>query len=421
VALNQTRLLPETLPLSRPFIGACLVAVTFLLSAIVSSEPAPADALMLGLIIALPMLGLLSFGRFTVFQGTLWVIITASSLVAAAQLEAPGDAIKHQLVTLFLVAGAMTIAGYIRAWPEERFHLIMACFVLSMTAASFFAIVGKLGLIPGTAELFTLHGRGRGTFKDPNVLGAAIVPAIAYLFWMVMRKKEVPLAICGTIGAILTLGLFLSFSRGAWIATAICVVVLCAILSASSRRKSDIKRWNLALICGGVLVAGGLIATLQNEAVRDMLQERASFSQSYDQGPHGRFAGQAKAVDLIIENPLGIGAKVFAPTYHHEQPHQVYLSMFLNAGWLGGFCFLISMVTTLVVGLRASLRRDRYQGVALVSTAAFFAMAVEGAIIDSDHWRHLFMLMGLIWGLTDANPPKVDRSKRRTDWSRESD
>jgi hypothetical protein len=30
--------------------------------------------------------------------------------------------------------------------------------------------------------------------------------------------------------------------------------------------------------------------------------------------------------------------------------------------------------------------------------AAFIGMALEGLVIDSDHWRHFFLLMGMIWG-----------------------
>lgn len=413
--------LPERLPLSRPLIGAYLVAATFLLSAIVSSEPAPADALMAGLIIALPMLGLVSFGSFTILQSCLWLVIIATSLLTAAQLDSPEEAIKHQVITLFLAASAVVIAGYIRSYAEERFHLIMACFVISMAVASVFAIIGKLGLIPGTQELFTSYGRGRGTFKDPNVLGAALVPAIAYLFWMVMRRHRVPVILVSGFAGAFALALLFSFSRGAWLAAVVCLLVLGAGIALNSRRRTDIQRLQAVAITGAVLMGIGFVLALQNEAVRNLLHERASLSQAYDHGPDGRFAGQSKALDLVIQNPFGIGAKVFARDHHHEAPHQVYLSMFLSAGWIGGFCFLVSVLTTLAVGIRISMRRNRHQGAALIATSAFFALSVEGAIIDSDHWRHLFMLMGLIWGLADARPAKVDHNKRRTDWNRAGD
>jgi hypothetical protein len=34
--------------------------------------------------------------------------------------------------------------------------------------------------------------------------------------------------------------------------------------------------------------------------------------------------------------------------------------------------------------------------------ATFTMVVAESAIIDSDHWRHFFLLIGLIWGLSTA-------------------
>ena len=44
------------------------------------------------------------------------------------------------------------------------------------------ALIGYFSLVPGTYDLFTEFGRARGTFKDPNVLGAFLVPALLYAF-----------------------------------------------------------------------------------------------------------------------------------------------------------------------------------------------------------------------------------------------
>jgi hypothetical protein len=31
--------------------------------------------------------------------------------------------------------------------------------------------------------------------------------------------------------------------------------------------------------------------------------------------------------------------------------------------------------------------------------ASFVPLAIEGIIIDTDHWRHFYLLLGLIWGM----------------------
>ena len=69
---------------------------------------------------------------------------------------------------------------------------------------------------------------------------------------------------------------------------------------------------------------------------RQLMQERASLTQGYDEGPEGRFGGQQKAVRLILDNPFGIGTHTFREKHHHEEVHNVYLTMFHYAGWIGG-------------------------------------------------------------------------------------
>jgi hypothetical protein len=150
--------------------------------------------------------------------------------------------------------------------------------------------------------------------------------------------------------------MLLSFSRGAWFNMGMAVVIYGAlhILTVRSHR-ARLKFMTLAL-AGIAGIAGMVVLALQLDAVSNLASERASLSQRYDQGPEGRFGGQEKAASLALANPLGIGAQQFVPQHHHEEPHNVYVTMFLNAGWLG-------------------------------------------AIIDLDHWRHFYLLLALAWGL----------------------
>jgi hypothetical protein len=101
---------------------------------------------------------------------------------------------------------------------------------------------------------------------------------------------------------------------------------------------------------------------LQVPAVKSLMNERASMDQSYDNGPDGRFGGHAKARRLILDNPFGIGTHTFRTLHHHEEAHSVYLSMFLNAGWFGGYVYVISTLIALFVGFRGAMRRGALQG-----------------------------------------------------------
>ena len=105
---------------------------------------------------------------------------------------------------------------------------------------------------------------------------------------------------------------------------------------------------------------------------------------------------------LILQNPLGIGAGQFALLHHHEEPHNVYLSMPLNAGWMGAGLYNAAVSLTLLIGMSACFRRSPVQPLIQIAVAAFAANAFEGVIIDTDHWRHFYVLMALVWGMATA-------------------
>ena len=183
----------------------------------------------------------------------------------------------------------------------------------------------------------------------------------------------------------------------------------------TSRRFADRRRLLVITAGGGIALAVAVVGALQLDSVRSLMTERASLDQSYDNGPEGRFGGQAKARRLILDNPLGIGTHTFREVHHAEEPHNVYLSTFLNAGWIGGLAYIVMTLVTLALGLRGALRNGVLQGPFAVATAAFAGIAFEGLVIDSDHWRHYFLLLALIWGLSDAPAPTLARDVRDGD------
>ena len=124
-------------------------------------------------------------------------------------------------------------------------------------------------------------------------------------------------------------------------------------------------------------------------------------------------ADKKKAAELVATHPLGIGALEFGRVYHHEDVHEVYLNMFLNTGWIGGTLYLFLVLATLVLGLQLVFRERGGDGVGAVLVAAFFGMALEGAVIDTDHWRHFYLIMAMIWGMALARPALPPSEMRR--------
>ena len=53
-------------------------------------------------------------------------------------------------------------------------------------------------------------------------------------------------------------------------------------------------------------------------------------------------------------------------------------------------------------GLALRVRRHARRPIYLAVYSAFIGVTAESAIIDTDHWRHYFLLLGLLWGLMIA-------------------
>ncbi|MEL6289475.1 MAG: O-antigen ligase family protein, partial [Pseudomonadota bacterium] len=249
---------------------------------------------------------------------------------------------------------------------------------------------------------FTLYGRARGAFKDPNVLGAFLSATVVMAAHLCFISRGLVRACYALAVALILIGLLLSFSRSAWL-TAFAAAALYAYLVVLVEPTNRRRLWFLSLIVMGALTAIVLlVGALQISGVGSLLSERATFSQSHDAGPEGRFGGQLKALQLIFEYPLGIGALEFRPRYHHEEPHNVFLSMFLNAGWPGGLIFTALLLGTAVYAFRSVTRPSPWQDLFIVFYAGYIATLIGGLVVDSDHWRHLFIFMGLVWGFSLA-------------------
>jgi hypothetical protein len=66
-------------------------------------------------------------------------------------------------------------------------------------------------------------------------------------------------------------------------------------------------------------------------------------------------------------------------------------------------------LVTLVAGLRYVFVRTPWQPIYHAVYAAYIGIVVEGMIIDSDHWRHYFLILGVLWGLMATTRSFVGR------------
>src|SRR5207253_10708472 len=98
---------------------------------------------------------------------------------------------------------------------EARLDMLRRGLIVGAMIAALAALAGYFNLVPGGHDLLTLYDRARGTFKDPNVLGAfLILPALFVLQSVVSDRLGKSLRSTIAFG-IMSLAILLAFSRAA--------------------------------------------------------------------------------------------------------------------------------------------------------------------------------------------------------------
>lgn len=395
-------------------LALALVWATFAMSGIVFVEPAPVDAMLFGLLLVLPVLGLIRVTPPLMLYLTIWLVAGAAALIGTINAADRSVALTHASVTLFLTLTSFIVSAFVMRRPFRHVTLIFQGYVFAASIAALAALSGYFRLFPGAYELFTRFDRASGTFKDPNVFGAFLVPAVVFLLHRMLTRGGLRLLWAALWAGIIGLAVLFSFSRGAWINLGVSVSLFAFVsflAAPTNLQRVKILGAGVTAIVGALMLLG---VALQIPGVSDQLASRATMDQTYDQGPEGRFGGQQKAMRVILDHPFGIGPQNFAPQFHMEEPHNVYLFSFLNAGWLGGLIFVIMIAATIVYGLRHAFKRTSTQPLFIIALACFGAHVGEGMIIDLDHWRHFHLLMALVWGMMLGDRVIVPSSLQRS-------
>ena len=284
----------------------------------------------------------------------------------------------------------------------RRLATMKSAYVMSAVLAS---LLGSLGyfqlyfpIYPGL-EVFSLNNRALAGFKDPNVLGVFLIPPLMWLIEGFIIDKVRPRHVLA--GAIMLVGLLLSFSRAAWggfLFTTAMTLSTIFFLQRGKRTRTRI----IALVLMGALVMIVIAAALLSvDVVYKMFMHRTTL-QEYDlAGDRGRFDLQVKSINEILVNPMGMGPWGFAKVYGMVS-HNSFLGTLLNHGWIGGFAYTAQVLLTLVLGFRAALVRTPWQTFLIATYYTYFALVLEAFVVDTDHWRHYYLLQGIVWGLVVA-------------------
>jgi hypothetical protein len=371
--------------------------VTVLTSSIAFIEPSPHDGLMMVLLVAC-VGARVGFDHKLIPLLLLIVLWLVGGLLSLIQVGDQVKDIQYAGTSIYLGIAGVMFACLFCDGNLARLAILRRGYILAALIATAAGYIGFFHLVPG-ADIFLEKDRVSATFKDPNVYGPFLIFPIVWLLVSLLVRgiKLLDVAVL----MILLGGLLLSFSRGAWghfaISTLIGIVIVLTV-TPDPRMRARIVVLGLF---GTIVVALLLIAVSSISSVHDMIVERAKAIQPYDVGPGGRFWQQQLALNAILDNPNGLGPFEFFRIFGLQQ-HNVYMQGFLVYGWLGGAAYMALVAITLVFGLLTVSTPTPWQYYLITAYAVFVGEAFEGLIVDTDHWRHFFLVLGLVWGLGAA-------------------
>jgi hypothetical protein len=378
-------------------VGSAIIWFAVFLGGFVFIEPAPYELYLVlvigGWLLFNPVLPR-AIGPLVI----LLILFMVGGVIAAMQAEHWQTQPIYYAVTGFLALSSCFFAA-ILGTNERLFSVVVSGWIAAALATVALGMLGYFGL---TGELFTKFGRAAGGFQDPNVFG----PFLAFPFVMLVRRAMTrPLGSAvwdGALALFLLVGIFLSFSRAAWgltfLTAAICVTLLFLTEQRSAKRARILGMAALGVV--GVVVV--IAAVLSLGDTDSLFAERAQVVQDYDGGHLGRFQRHAIGFNMMVGKPLGIGALEFGKIFGEDE-HDIWLKSLTTYGWLGFASYLTLTIWTLVAAFPLLFRTSSLQPIVQVAYIVFLGHIIVGTVIDIDHWRHVFLLLGMLWGAIAAD------------------
>ena len=373
-----------------------LVIGGFALSSAVRVEPAPVD---LFLIVALAFTAGTVFKQARVPPAAALALVLFVPLSVASSVNAVDGAraLRFEAISIYLILTAIWLTGVFRD-PVVTRRAVKA-YVIAATVSAAVAVAALYVHFPGSSTFVYSGGqRAQGLFKDPNVFGPFLVPAFAVVLEEIIRPRllgwssRTLACALGVLGA----GAVFAFSRGGWLNLFLAAATIFLVYLA---RSGGIRRAWRGAVALAVPVAVGLailVATHQTA----FLRERAH-GQAYDQT---RFAAQAEAFSHASRHVLGYGPGQVDVTLP-ASTHSVYARLTYEQGW-AGLAILVLLLGGTATKAMSAMRRDvDLHGIG--STAllgSFLGMLGNSFVVDTFHWRHLWMVMALIWALPESRP-----------------
>ena len=213
--------------------------------------------------------------------------------------------------------------------------------------------------IPAYSTINSNHEyiRVSSTLRGPNPLGAYLVLLISALAVSLRGFNIVAVVRRGLYLVLASMALLFSFSRSAWLGVVVAMIVFGFLLATSRRLRLILA---VVLLGFGLVSAGAYYIAQENRGVQNAIFHTDDDSKVAISSNESRLQAQERALQLVSENPFGLGPGSAGPAsvYNQQQTAVIsenyFLQIAIETGWPGLllFVFLLVLVTTQLFAMR---------------------------------------------------------------------
>jgi len=352
-------------------------------------RPAPADVIFLVVLYLSVLINPTISSKFLVFFTLIlvWTIcVFFSSIHVIHDSAVQFQLLAHTFVVMLGVTGCLVGMS----WREADFSFFMKIYLI---AACVTACIGIYGFAAND-DYFLWDGRAKALFDEPIAFGAFLLPGVLASMYLLSRGEGVlwplgALAVC-------TIGVLLSFSRAAIFSLFLFAPIYFVVLNRRNFARAS------AYLLIGLLIASAIMAVafIGSDTFQAKVLDRLTIAKDYDSGQGGRFDRYYASIPLILENPTGLGM-LEINKYFTEPVHDIFISSFVNYGWLAGVVWIL--LTLLSFRIAFENQRATASPTAMWVSFSLLAQLPCAILQQVEHWRHLWMFLGLLWGFNVRN------------------
>lgn len=361
------------------------------LSGFVFIEPSPAELLFL--IFFTVSIFKIEFDK-QIFLLTLLLLIPCFISVYIGQTFFYLLDLRFFLIDIYLFFFFLITASYLKKISYSK--NLLSNLMFFWTLAGLINILAGIISVSNNGKLFGIDVlvfglRLKGFFKDPNVLGPFLTPPALYFLNRTIKSRR-KFLVSFFLFIILSFGVLFTFSRAAWLnyTTSFLLLILIKFF-----KPKELKKLLLVISILSIVTIIFWELSYSIELMGFNLQNfflgRVGLK-SYDQD---RFEAQKGFSDILKSTSIlfGTGPGNYE-TFTHMATHSLYARYIGERGLFGFLLFGIFLSILLVKSTKSKFSELLFP--------IIIGQMVNSLFIDSLHWRHLWILLSLVF-IKDRN------------------